>query len=98
MSELVVASAARWMRDSLDAAIAAGVPREAAEAFMAGHAQIAIAICFGAEKAPFSDAAKLAIDWGTRELINPDWCRVFRRDVLQEAIREIIHPAAPPEM
>ncbi|MBE0656634.1 MAG: NAD(P)-binding domain-containing protein [Bryobacteraceae bacterium] len=98
MSELIVASAARWMRDSLDAAIAAGVPREAAEAFMAGHAQIAIAICFGAEKAPFSDAAKLAIDWGTRELINPDWRRVFQRPVLQAAIREMIHPPTAPEI
>jgi hypothetical protein len=97
MAELVVASAARWMRDSLDAAIEAGVPREAAEAFMAGHAQIAIAICFGAEKSPFSDAAKLAIQWGTRELIDPGWRRVYRRDVLEAAIREMIHPPAPPE-
>jgi hypothetical protein len=92
MSELVVATAARWMRDSLDAAIAAGVPREAAEAFMAGHAQIAVAICFGAEKSPFSDAAKLAIDWGMRELVDPEWRRVFRRDVLEAAIQEMIHP------
>jgi hypothetical protein len=92
MSELVVATAARWMRDSLDAAIEAGVPREAAEAFMAGHAQIAIAICFGAEKSPFSDAAKLAIEWGMRELVDPDWRRVYRRDVLQAAIQEMIHP------
>jgi hypothetical protein len=92
MSELVVATAARWMRDSLDAAIEAGVPREAAESFMAGHAQIAIAICFGAEKSPFSDAAKLAIEWGMRELVDQDWRRVFRRDVLQTAIQEMIHP------
>lgn len=97
MSELVVASAAKWMRDSLDAAIEAGVPREAAEAFMAGHAQIAIAICFGAERSPFSDAAKLAIDWGTRELIHPDWKKVYRREVLQAAIREMIHPPAATE-
>lgn len=97
MSELVVASAARWMRDSLDAAIEAGVPREAAEAFMAGHAQIAVAICFGAEKSPFSDAAKLAIEWGTRELVDPDWKRVYRPEVLKAAIREMIHPASPPE-
>jgi hypothetical protein len=93
MSELVVAAAARWMRDSLDAAIEAGVPREAAEAFMAGHAQIAIAICFGAEKSPFSDAAQLAIEWGKRELIDPDWKRVYRPDVLRAAIREMISPA-----
>jgi hypothetical protein len=96
MSELVVASAARWMKDSLDAAIEAGVPREAATAFMAGHAQIAIAICFGAEKSPFSDAAQLAIQWGTRELIRPDWRKVFQRGVLQDAIREMLAPQNQP--
>ncbi len=98
MSELVVAAAARWMRDSLEAAIEAGVPREAAEAFMAGHAQIAIAISFGAEKAPFSDAAQMAIQWGTRELIAPDWKKVFRRDVLTAAILEMLRPAAAPQV
>ena len=48
---------------ALDKAIEKGVPREAAEAFMAGHAQIAMAITFGAEKSPFSDAAQVAIRW-----------------------------------
>ena len=90
MSELVAATAAQWMKDSLDAAIEAGVPREAAEAFMAGHAQIALAICFGAEKSPFSDAAKRAIEWGTRELINPGWRKVYQPEVLKAAILEMI--------
>jgi len=90
MSELVAATAARWMKDSLEAAIEAGVPREAAEAFMAGHAQIAVAICFGAEKSPFSDAAKRAIEWGTRELIRPDWRKVYHPEVLKAAILEML--------
>ena len=91
MSEIVVATAACWMKASLEAAVDAGVPREAAEAFMAGHARIALAIAFGAEKSPFSDAAQVAIRWGTRELIDPNWKRVFRREVLSEAIRTMIH-------
>jgi hypothetical protein len=95
MSELIVATAARWMRDSLDAAIAAGVPRPAAEAFMAGHAQIALAICFGADPSPFSDAAKLAIEWGAREYINPGWREVFERPALERAIQFMLHPAKP---
>ncbi len=90
MSELVVAAAAKWMREALDAAVEAGVPREAAEAFLAGHAQIALAICFGAEQAPFSDAALRAIAWGKRELIAPDWKKVYREDVLKSAIEEMI--------
>lgn len=92
MSEIVVAAAANWMKQSLDLAIEKGVPREAAEAFMAGHAQIAMAIVFGAETAPFSDAAKLAIEWGTKNYINPAWRNVYDEDVLRGAIREILRP------
>jgi hypothetical protein len=93
MSEMLVATAAALMRAAQEAAIEAGVPRAAAEAFMAGHAQIAMAICFGAEKAPFSDAAKRAIEWGWREIIRPDWKRVFERPTLEPAIREMLRPA-----
>ncbi len=91
MAEMVVATAAALMRASLDAAIESGVPREAAEAFMAGHAQIAIAICFGAEKSPFSDAAQMAIKWGMREIIRPDWKKAFEPEVLKAAIQYMLH-------
>ena len=90
MSEIIVAAAATWMRESMELAIEKGVPREAAEAFMAGHAQIALAIAFGAEKSPFSDAAQLAIRWGTKHYINPEWRRIYDRDVLAPAVREIL--------
>lgn len=90
MAEIVVAAAATLMRNSLDAAIEKGVPRDAAHAFMAGHARIAMAIVFGAEKSPFSDACKIAIEWGTREIIRPDWKKVFDRGPLAEAISEML--------
>lgn len=90
MSEIVVAAAASLMRASLDAAVEKGVPRDAAYAFMAGHARIAMAIVFGAEKSPFSDAAKIAIQWGTREIIQPDWRKVFDRGPLVDAISEML--------
>ena len=93
MSELLVAAAACWMKDALEETVARGVPREAAEAFMAGHAQIALAIAFGAEKAPFSDAAKRAIEWGTRQYIHPDWRKVFDREVLAQAIEFMLKEA-----
>lgn len=57
---------------------------------MAGHAQTALAIVFGAEKSPFSDAAQRAIDWGTRHYIAPDWREIFSPDRLREAISEIL--------
>jgi len=91
MAEIVVATAATLMKASLDVAIEKGVPAEAARAFMAGHARIAMAICFGAEGSPFSDAAKIAIKWGTREIVRPDWRKVFEPQVLREAIRVMLH-------
>lgn len=94
MSEIVVAAAAKWMKDSMELAIEAGVPREAAEAFMAGHAQIALAIVFGAEPSPFSDAAQLAIRWGTEHYINPEWRNVYDRETLTRAIADILKPRA----
>ncbi len=72
MSEILVGAACCWMKDVLEETVARGVPREAAEAFMAGHAQIALAIAFGAEKSPFSDSAKRAIAWGTEQYIRPE--------------------------
>jgi len=86
MSEIIVATAATLMKESLDVAIAKGVPPEAARAFMAGHARIALAIVFGAEKSPFSDAAQVAIGWGIEHVIRPDWKRVFEPETLQHVI------------
>lgn len=96
MSEIVVATAACLMKASLDAAVEKGVPSEAALAFMAGHARIAIAIAFGAEKSPFSDACKIAIQYGMKEVIRPDWKKVFEPGVLREAI-EVMLAADSPE-
>jgi hypothetical protein len=86
MSEIIVATAATLMKASLDLAIAKGVPPGAAHAFMAGHARIALAIVFGAEKSPFSDAAQLAISWGMDHVIRPDWKRVFEPETLHHVI------------
>lgn len=90
MSEIVVASAACLMKASLDAAVEKGVPPEAAHAFMAGHARIAMAITFGAEKSPFSDAAKIAIEFGMKEVIRSDWRKVFEPQVLRQAIQVML--------
>lgn len=86
MSEIVVATAATLMKASLDMAIAKGVPPAAAHAFLAGHARIAMAIVFGAESSPFSDACQVAIGWGMEHVIRPDWKRVFEDETLKHVI------------
>jgi hypothetical protein len=96
MAEVVAASAAVLMREALEEAVKAGVPREAATAFMLGHIQVPLAIAFGVISSPFSDAAKIAIRWGTEKVIRPDWRRVFEPDQVKAVIREMLHPEARP--
>lgn len=95
MTEVVAASAACLIREALDAAIEAGVPPDAAAAFMAGHCQIALAQVFGFEKAPFSDACKIAIQWGSKQIFQPDWKKVFQPERMREAIQVMLHPKQP---
>jgi hypothetical protein len=92
MAEIIVATAARWMREALEEAVAQGVPRAAAESFWAGHTQIALAIVSGAEPSPFSDAAQRAIAWGMSHYVHPGWRDIFRDSPLRQAIRDILHP------
>lgn len=92
MAEVVAASAAVLMGEALEEAVRRGVPREAARAFMLGHAQIPLAIVFGAISSPFSDAAKVAIGWGTARVIQPGWRSVFEPDQVKAVIYEMLHP------
>lgn len=92
MAEVVAASAAVLMKEAMEEAVRAGVPRPAAESFMLGHAQIPLAIAFGAVESPFSDAAKIAIRWGTERVIRPDWRKVFEPEHVRAAIRAMLHP------
>ncbi len=92
MAEVVAASAAVLMREALEEAVKAGVPREAATAFMLGHVQIPLAIVFGAISSPFSDAAKVAVAYGTERIYRPDWRKVFETDEVRAVIRRMLHP------
>jgi len=96
MAEVVGASAALLMRDAMEEAICRGVPRPAAESFMLGHAQVPLAIVFGVIGSPFSDAAQIAIKWGTERLLNPNWREVFEPDQVQAVIRAMLHPEEGP--
>ena len=94
MAEVVAASAAVLMGQALEEAVKAGVPEPAARAFMLGHAQIPLAIVFGAIDSPFSDAAQVAVRWGTERVVQPDWRRVFEPESVREVIDRMLHPEA----
>lgn len=92
MAEVVAASAAVLIGEALEEAVRRGVPREAARAFMLGHVQVPLAIVLGATDAPFSDAAKIAIEYGREHIYRPDWRDVFEPDHVRETIHRMLHP------
>jgi len=92
LSEVIGSTTARILREAVDTAIDCGVPREAAESFMLGHINIALAITFGAIDADFSDACKVAINVGKEWVFQSDWRKVFKPEMVQKAIDLMLHP------
>jgi len=91
MAEVVGASAVCLLKDALDEAIKRGVPEEAAKAFMFGHINVELAIVFKSSN-PFSDAAKIAIQYGYDNIYKNDWKKVFEEKSIKEAVERMIHP------
>ncbi|CAI6052121.1 phosphogluconate dehydrogenase C-terminal domain-containing protein [Cohnella sp. JJ-181] len=92
MAETVSSMLATLMREAMDEAVNRGVPYEAARDFMLGHVHIQLAIVFGEAGNPFSDACKIAIEYGKRFMIQPDWRRLFEPSSVYEQIDVMLHP------
>jgi hypothetical protein len=89
-SEIINVPAIVLMRDSLEEAMRAGVPREAATAFILGHARAALAIMFGFAESTISDSAMAAIREGSKMVINPEWRKAFDPGQLKEIVRRTL--------
>ena len=77
LSETVAAACLTVVRRGLDAAVARGVPPEAARDFLMGHINVELAILFNETDWRFSAACQKAIDEALPALFRPDWDRVF---------------------
>lgn len=86
LSETTVATCLVVMKEAMDEAIRRGVPADAARAFTMGHINIAMAIAFGEISAPFSDAARKAIEQAKAKIFRPDWKNVFEPDSIRESL------------
>lgn len=93
-TEVVIAAAATLMKQAMDEIVKRGVPEEAARAFVLGHAQIGLAIAFGAIPSPFSDGAKVAISIGYEKVFKETWKEVFDPKVVKETVNRMISPKA----
>jgi len=95
MAETVTAMCCAVIKEALDEAIARGVPPEAARDFMMGHVNIPLAIVFGEAGNPFSDGAKLIIEYGRQRVLQPDWKKVFEPESVREQVRTIVSGKLP---
>lgn len=96
MAETVSIALMMTLREALEEAVRAGVPRAAAEDFMFGHIKVELGIAFGRVDFPFSDGAKLIGDYGQKALIKPDWKRLFTPESVKEQVHAIVAGKLPP--
>ena len=62
---------------------------------MMGHVNIPLAIVFGEAGNPFSDGAKLIIEYGRQRVLQPDWKKVFEPESVREQVRTIVSGKLP---
>ncbi len=96
MAEVCGIALIQALREAMDEAIRRGVPRAAAEDFMAGHIKVPLGIAFNRVEFPFSDGAKLVAEYGRQRLLRPDWKNVFEPDRVREQVRAITSGQLPP--
>lgn len=88
--ETVTCMLGTFMKEALDETVErTGMPREAAEAMLYGHIQIALAVAFKSTN-PFSDACMVAIDYGRDAIIKPDWKKIFDQAELDKVIARML--------
>lgn len=95
MSETTAACLISVIREALDEAIRRGVPPEAARDFMYGHIKVPLGIAFGRVNFPFSDGAKLIMEYGRQRLLRPDWKRVFEPADVKQQVKTIVTGELP---
>jgi hypothetical protein len=78
LSETTVITLLSVMHEAMEEAIKQGAPPEAARDFLLGHMHVGAAIIFGFLDAQLSDGAKLAVARAKKELLQPDWKKVFQ--------------------
>lgn len=89
--ETIACMVGELLKDSLDEAVnTLGIPEPAARAILLGHTQVALANTLRGDN-PFSDACRIAMDYGRESIIKEDWKKVFRDDELDKNLARMLH-------
>ena len=90
LSETIGATLVTALGEAIDAAVARGVPREAAYDFMMGHIGIEMAIVFGwLPGGQFSDGALMAIEKAKKRIFRDDWLDVLEPEEVKQSVKDI---------
>lgn len=85
------------LKEALEETVRRGVPRAAAEDFMFGHIKVELGIGFGRASFPFSDGANLIGEYGRRQILRPDWLKLFEPESVKAQVQMIVNGALPEE-
>lgn len=83
------------LREALEETVRRGVPRAAAEDFMFGHIKVELGIGFGRAAFPFSDGANLIGEYGRRQILRPDWLKLFEPESVKAQVQMIVEGTLP---
>jgi len=92
MAETITFTLMVIMKEALEEAIKTGVPEEAATDFMLGHMNSSLWVLFGGigdYKELVSDGALKAVEMSKREILKPDWRKVFRPENVYKQVKGI---------
>lgn len=89
-AEVVSAMCATIMKASIDESVRLGVPEAAATSFIRGHINLALAVVLKS-KIPFSDACKIAVEYGYKHVLREDWKKVFEPESIEEVLAQMLH-------
>ena len=85
-AEVVAAMCATLVKAAIDESVKRGVPEAAAESFIRGHINLALSVAL-ISKIPFSEACKIAVNYGYRHVLREDWRKVFEPESIEEVLR-----------
>jgi aspartate aminotransferase-like enzyme len=95
MAETVGIVLVMALREALEEVVKRGVPRAAAEDFLFGHIKVPLGIAFNRVDFTFSDGAKLIAEFGRKQVLQPDWKKVFEPQSVKEQVKAIVTGTLP---
>lgn len=89
--ETIACMVGELLKDSLHEAVhTMGIPEAAARSILLGHTQVALANTLRGDN-PFSDACRIAMDYGRESIVRDDWKKIFQDDELDKNLARMLH-------